>query len=247
MKKINFQDLPSTDTPIKASTLNTMQSNIEESCVAVSPTQPETNERIWIQKGKNLFNINNYNLFNGWFNVDTKNFESNNNGYLVYIPCEPNTTYVASRKFLERNFRFGSGNIVPVNGGIATQVIEAKDLTEVSLTTGTNDRYLYVYIHYEGDSSYSFEEIISSLCIEEASSATPKKIWCKNDNGVFEEFVNVNKINNAAQLDTTPQTPNGNTKISHMQLHYNNGYVLHIKAITDGVEHSFEANLTQLD
>lgn len=50
MEKINFQDLPNTDTPIKASTLNTMQSNIEESCVAVSPTQPETNERVWIQK-----------------------------------------------------------------------------------------------------------------------------------------------------------------------------------------------------
>ena len=58
MEKINFQDLPSTDTPIKASTLNTMQSNIEESCVAVSPTQPETNEKVWIQKGKNLSNIN---------------------------------------------------------------------------------------------------------------------------------------------------------------------------------------------
>lgn len=64
MKKINFQDLPNTDTPIKASTLNQMQSNIEESCVAVSPTQPETNERVWIQKGKNLLDLKKCN-FNG--------------------------------------------------------------------------------------------------------------------------------------------------------------------------------------
>lgn len=59
MEKINFQDLPNTNIPIKASTLNTMQSNIEESCVAVSPTQPETNEKVWIDNENNIIKTKN--------------------------------------------------------------------------------------------------------------------------------------------------------------------------------------------
>lgn len=48
MKKKEFQNLPSKEIPINADNLNEMQSNIEESCVAVSPTQPTTNEKVWI-------------------------------------------------------------------------------------------------------------------------------------------------------------------------------------------------------
>lgn len=59
MKKKNFQDLPNTDTPIKASTLNEMQSNIEESCVEVSPTQPETGEKVWIDNENNIIKAKN--------------------------------------------------------------------------------------------------------------------------------------------------------------------------------------------
>lgn len=42
MEKINFQDLPNTDTPIKASTLNTMQSNIEEKSSLLNITSDTT-------------------------------------------------------------------------------------------------------------------------------------------------------------------------------------------------------------
>ena len=44
------------NTPLTAANLNQMQDNIEESAVVVSSTQPTTSERVWIRKGKNLFN-----------------------------------------------------------------------------------------------------------------------------------------------------------------------------------------------
>lgn len=76
MEKINFQDLPNTDTPIKANTLNKMQFNIEESCVAVSPTQPETNEKVWIDNENNIIKTKNN---DGTFKTiyDEKNFLPN--------------------------------------------------------------------------------------------------------------------------------------------------------------------------
>lgn len=49
-----------------------------------------------------------------------------------------------------------------------------------------------------------------------------------------------------APLATTPQTPNGDTQITYLQLSYNNGWILYIRAITNGAEHGFQANLTQI-
>lgn len=70
-------------TEMTAEVLNQMQSNIEESCVAVSPTQPETNEKVWIQKGKNLFNISKYR-------------QDTNNGYYLKNILKVGETYTIS-------------------------------------------------------------------------------------------------------------------------------------------------------
>lgn len=54
MEKINFQN---GKTPLNDTNLNKMQSNIEESCVIVSSTQPTTNEKVWMQKSNNLIKL----------------------------------------------------------------------------------------------------------------------------------------------------------------------------------------------
>ena len=54
-------------TPLSPFVLNTLQDNIEnefntireENSLIVSPTKPTTNEKVWIQKGKNLLNLKN--------------------------------------------------------------------------------------------------------------------------------------------------------------------------------------------
>ena len=54
------------------------------------------------------------------------------------------------------------------------------------------------------------------------------------------------KIEEKANLSTTPQTTEGDTKITFMQLSYTDGWKLYIKAITSGAEHEFVADLTML-
>ena len=55
------------------------------------------------------------------------------------------------------------------------------------------------------------------------------------------------EINLRAPLSTTPQTPNGDTKVTLIQLSYKEGWKLYVQAITSGEVHSFEADLTQID
>lgn len=50
MKKITFVN---NETQLNDTTFNQLQSNIEESCVAVNSTQPTTNEKVWVQKTDN--------------------------------------------------------------------------------------------------------------------------------------------------------------------------------------------------
>jgi len=57
MEKINFENLPSENTPVNSSNLNLMQSNIEKSTVYVGSTQPSTSEKVWIKRGKNLLDL----------------------------------------------------------------------------------------------------------------------------------------------------------------------------------------------
>lgn len=54
MDKINFENLPSTNTPLDANTLNGMQSNIEKSVVAIGSSAPSTNENVWLQIGTSI-------------------------------------------------------------------------------------------------------------------------------------------------------------------------------------------------
>lgn len=53
--------------------LNEMQSNIEESCVAVSPTQPETNEKVWLDNANKVMKVKNDNgVFEEFYKQEEK-------------------------------------------------------------------------------------------------------------------------------------------------------------------------------
>ena len=156
--------------------------------VIVSSEEPTTGEEVWLQRSDNIFDKNNYELFKGYMSSANRNFVANNSGYLVYIPCIPNTDYIVTREVLENNFQVGSGNIVPVNNGQVTQVILAETSSRVTIKTGANDTYLYIYVKYDGNSSYTLEQILDSLRVE-----ISKKIHTKNDNG-YEEFYNEESI-----------------------------------------------------
>lgn len=189
MKKFNFQDLPNTDTPIKASTLNTMQSNIEESCVAVSPTQPETNEKVWIQKGKNLFNREN-SILKGYYLSNEGTYETSIGSYVqnYYIAVSPNTEYILwhdKGDALRVGF-FDNNEIF-----ISRQTTNEKNL---HFTTPANCKYLIISWDVLETSNDD-----NNIQLEQGSTATEyeayieETVWVKNDNGVYIPFKPENK------------------------------------------------------
>ena len=185
MNKIKFESLPSKKTPLSPEILNTMQSNIEESCVAVSPTQPETNEKVWIQKGKNLFDINTMVELVGKFRpYDLEGVIASNdsiNG--IKFPVEPNSTYTFSSDsssnsniaFYDKNFNYISGNAFA---------------NEKTFTTPENCHYVTMAV----ENNYTWIQVEQGSTATEYEAYVDKKIWCKNDNGEFEEFVNQTEI-----------------------------------------------------
>lgn len=53
------------------------------------------------------------------------------------------------------------------------------------------------------------------------------------------------KFNNYSLLNTTPQTPESNTKISWLQLGYNDRWLLYLKGNTDGIDKDFYIELSE--
>lgn len=200
MQKIEFKNLPSTDTPITAENLNAIQSNIEneinDSSVVVSATEPTTDrKKIWIQKGKNLFDKNNANILNAATSGDTGKIVANNNKMrLVYIPCKPNTIYT-SQKIQGQNNNLSYTKELPQIGTEFYGRVLNSTGTTCTITTGADAKFLVlVLINLKIETSLTLQQVLNSIQIEQNSVATEyepyvePKIYIKNDNDVYEEF-----------------------------------------------------------
>lgn len=163
-----------------------VKGEVIEQGLRVSPTYPETNDMVWIQKGKNLFNINTMvELFGKFRPYDTVGIIASNdvvNG--IKFPVEPNSTYTFSSNsssnsnivFYDKNFNYISGNAF---------------IEEKTFTTPDNCYYVTMAVV----NNYTWIQIEQGSTATEYEAYVDKKIWCKNDNGVFEEFYDESKMN----------------------------------------------------
>lgn len=175
MTKIIFENLPSTNTPINAENLNKLNN------VVINQTKPATEEEVWIQRGKNLFNKNNV---TGGFRFDSKGlpYAEKQSSISEFIKVNPNTDYVVnfainylnticyydkSKTFISRN-DLNSSFVTPSN----CEYIRFSRLTSELDTTQLE----------QGSTATTFEEYIG------------KKIYTKNSNGGYEEFYNENPL-----------------------------------------------------
>lgn len=183
-----FEDLPSQNMPITAENLNQIQDNL----VVVSATEPEGNsrEKVWIQQGKNLVDI----IFSQGSYNDTS--EPARVYYYGNYKVKAGTTYV-----LHTNL----SNEYQVAVGISNKAFPVDTIEDLIYDSGWNtgktaitftaiqDGYLGVGCKKIGDyrsitpaniSSYSFQ-----LDIE-------PKIYVKNDDEVYEEFISKDNLVN---------------------------------------------------
>lgn len=175
MDKKIFEDLPSENTPVKASELNDMQDGIEKSVNYIGSTQPSTGEKVWIKKGKNLFNKNN--VINGYrFGSDGVLYAESGYSATDYIEVSSNTQYTVSWviQIVQCVCYYDENkNFISRNG------------SEATFTTPSNCKYIRASV---------ITANINSAQIELGSSSTTfepyidKEILIKNNAGAFEKF-----------------------------------------------------------
>ena len=192
MDRINFQN---NVTKLDKEMFDTFQNNIEKSAVVVSTTQPTTKEKVWFKKGKNLFNKNNFVSIESY--IDGKNGEIKPyTGYtkMLILPINGGNSYTISRT-AGKHFRAGTTSSYPVNGVTVSNFKVNNTGTSITVIAGANDKYLVCSYYQQGVDTITATAIESSLQIEPGSKASAyeayiePKLYVKNNNGVYEEFV----------------------------------------------------------
>lgn len=189
MEKINWIN---GETPINQDNLNGMQTNIEKSCVAVSPTQPTTNEGVWIKHSKNLVDRNKISLgylsdkgvlleqtinkecTSDFIEIDnTKKYSLSISNYTV-VSGETHwlaiSTYDKNHNFIARNVKYESTSYTISSSELA-------NVKYIRISTRFFDNN--IKIQFEQGEPTSYEPFVE------------KEIYVKNSNGIFEKFVNV--------------------------------------------------------
>lgn len=117
--------------------------------------------------GKNLFNKNNYNLFNGYLSGNpTGTIVANANNDIFYIPCQPNTTYSIS-KTTSLNFAVACSTVIPSNGSAFTGRVSGNSAPNLTITTDATASCLIVWARNgDIDGEISRTEVLNTLQIE---------------------------------------------------------------------------------
>jgi hypothetical protein len=207
--------------------------------VKVSPTEPTTDEKVWIQKGKNLVNV--LDMLKGYSSATILEKESNR---IVVQGVATTFQYLqlqiklkAGTYTFQRKWRKISGTSVAGMGGIiATKLSDSStvfelgpDSTEKTFTiTGETEIAIYFYLSSAAALTDTVKIELYDIQLEQNTVATEyepyidKKIYCKNDNGVFEEFVNVEGIKTITNSNGTAiKYPDG-TLICIKKITFNN-------------------------
>lgn len=150
---------------------------VKEHSVKVSPTQPTTGEKVWIQEGENIFNPETDIEFTDRFReCESGTIASSAYHCGVKIKVNPNTTYVTNSNipigewsnlcFFDTDMNFISG--------------DAYNTENKVFTTPNNCAYVTMAVL----KTYTYFQLKENI----------KNIYIRNDNGIYEEFYNNSKI-----------------------------------------------------
>lgn len=125
--------------------------------------------------GKNLFDKDNANILNAYFNLVSgyNKINISNSTRTIYIPCKANTTYTIS-KISSARFYVGYTNELPAENVIVYGIDgDTEGYTSHTITTGTNAKYLCAFVYHSSyDTTITIQQILNTIQIEENSQAT---------------------------------------------------------------------------
>lgn len=121
---------------------------------------------------KNLFDKDNSNLIMNDIYINPTGYvlRASNNMKTICMPCKPNTAYVVS-KVSSARFVIGSATSNTAGTSMTTGRNNFTG-TQLTLTTGANDKYLFVFYYNGSADTLSEETIRNSIQIEVGSTAT---------------------------------------------------------------------------
>ena len=162
----------------------------------VSSIEPTNDEELWIQKRKNLFNSS---FQQGYYNTST-GVHSSATKYICsveYTPVLPTKKYTISSSFAELRFIYV---YFYNNKKFLSSIYSNENIYSFTFEIPAEANQVRISLQYLNNIT---PESVEWVQIEQGSTATEyeayieeEKIWLKNDNGVYEEFLNVETINN---------------------------------------------------
>ena len=192
MTKIKFENSPSTNTPINADNLNKLNN------VVISSSEPTTGEEVWIQKSNNLLKFNDFTTTTNGITFTMENQILRISGTAT---SHTQDGYIYIFKTLEDDETL-SAEIIGNSTGMIPKAAYSYDETYyyptmdvVELKEGSYLRELYFII--EGGATV---DVTVKIQLEKGKGKSPwqpyieKKIYAKNDNGIYEDFYKPNLV-----------------------------------------------------
>lgn len=179
MQKINFQNLPSTSTPINATNLNAIQTNVENVFNGIEPMGNVVVDSI---RSKNMFDKNSMVYTrNGYLPFDTSNTRLANFGGVgpatLVIKLEAGKTYTMS-KIAGARFRAGFTNTPtpPLDtDNVITRIPNNDTGTSMTFTVPSGNVYFVCNFFSQDqtvDANIGYENMLNTIQIEEGTTAT---------------------------------------------------------------------------
>lgn len=124
---------------------------------------------------KNLYDNNNANILNSPIDSNGIGTNAGDTYKTIYIPCKPNTTYTVSKLYdvAKNRFALGYTNTEPTYSMQVEGYISNANVSNLTITTGKNAKYLLAYVWITGGTN-TYQEMLSSIQIEENAEATNK-------------------------------------------------------------------------
>lgn len=130
-----------------------------------------------ICKTKNLFDKNNATIINGYIYSGYLTIIESPYDRTIVFPCKPNTTYTFSKMYTNRLFMAETSEKTPAVGTTCTNPIEnlgePPSQNYCTLTTTATAKNLIITVcALYGTETYTLQEVLDSVQIEEGSTAT---------------------------------------------------------------------------
>ena len=124
---------------------------------------------------KNLYDNKNANVLNSPIDSNGIGTNAGDTYKTIYIPCKPNTTYTVSKLYdvAKNRFALGYTNTEPTYSMQVEGYISNANVSNLTITTGKNAKYLLAYVWITGGTN-TYQEMLSSIQIEENAEATNK-------------------------------------------------------------------------